>query len=52
MRNLFAKLNRPRSFIEGMLDAIASDFTENKNTKRTKMIKDNLLPLVKRYSIN
>ena len=27
------KLTCPRSFIGGMLNAIASDFTENNNTK-------------------
>ena len=30
---LVAKLDCPRSFIGGMLNAIASDFTENNNTK-------------------
>ena len=32
---LVTKLDCPRSFIEGMLKAIASDFTEN-NTKKSK----------------
>ena len=49
---LVTKLNCPRSFIGGMLNAIASDFTENNNTKKTKMIKDNFSLLVKNYSIN
>ena len=30
------KLNCPRSFIGGMLNAIASDFNENNNTKRNE----------------
>ena len=30
---LVIKLDCPRSFIGGMLNAIASDFTENSNTK-------------------
>ena len=30
---LVIKLECPRSFIGGMLNAIASDFTENNNTK-------------------
>ena len=30
---LVKKLDCPRSFIGGMLNAIASDFTENNNTK-------------------
>ena len=30
---LVMKLNCPRSFIGGMLDAIASNFTENNKTK-------------------
>ena len=33
---LVTKLNCPRSFIGGMLNAIASDFTENNNTKRNE----------------
>ena len=31
---LVKKLDCPRSFIGGMLNAIASDFTENNNIKR------------------
>ena len=31
---LFTKLECPRYFIGGMLNAIASDFTENNNTKK------------------
>ncbi len=31
---LVKKLNCPRSFIGGMLNAIASDFSENINTKK------------------
>ena len=33
---LVIKLDCPRSFIGGMLNAIASDFTENNNTKNNK----------------
>ena len=33
---LVIKLGCPRSFIGGMLNAIASDFTENNNTKNNK----------------
>ena len=33
---LVKKLDCPRSFIGGMLNAIASDFTENINVKNTK----------------
>ena len=33
---LVKKLDCPRSFIGGMLLAIASDFTENNNTKNNK----------------
>ena len=33
---LVIKLDCPRSFIGGMLNAIASDFTENNNTKSNK----------------
>ena len=33
---LVMKLDCPRSFIGGMLNAIASDFTENNNTKNKK----------------
>ena len=33
---LVMKLDCPRSFIGGMLNAIASDFTENNNTKNNK----------------
>ncbi len=42
----------PRSFIGDMLNAIANDFTENNNIRKTQMIKDNLFLLVMRYSIN
>ena len=34
--NLVIKLGCPRSFIGGMLNAIASDFTENDNTKQNE----------------
>ena len=51
-KELVTKLDCPRSFMGGMLNAIASDFTGNNNTKKTQMIKDNLFLLVKRYSIN
>ena len=33
---LVMKLDCPRSFIGGMLNAIASDLTENNNTKNNK----------------
>ena len=49
---LVTKLDCPRSFIGGMLNEIASDFTENNNAKKMKMIKDNFFLLVKNYSIN
>ena len=34
---LVIKLNCPRSFIGGMLNAIASDFNENSNTKNNNI---------------
>tara|TARA_B100000900_G_scaffold331772_1_gene292529 strand:- start:92 stop:289 length:198 start_codon:yes stop_codon:yes gene_type:complete len=37
---LVIKLDCPRSFIGGMLHAIASDFTENSNTKSNENEKD------------
>ena len=43
---LVTKLNCPRSFIGGMLNAIASDFTENNNIKNKKMFKDKLLIMI------
>ena len=33
IREISNKLDYPRSYIGGMLNAIASDFTENNNTK-------------------
>ncbi len=48
---LVMKLNWPKSFIKGILNAFTSDFTENDN-KKTEMIKDNLFLLANRYSIN
>jgi len=33
---LVTKLDCPRSFIGGMLNAIASDFSENNNTKKNE----------------
>tara|TARA_Y100000589_G_scaffold228095_1_gene215556 strand:+ start:3414 stop:3611 length:198 start_codon:yes stop_codon:yes gene_type:complete len=35
---LVKKLNCPRSFIGGMLNAIASDFSENINIKNTNLL--------------
>ena len=43
---LVMKLDCPRSFIGGMLNAIASDFTENNNIKNKKMFKDKLLIMI------
>ena len=45
------KLDWPKSFNRGILNAFASDFTEN-NNKKTEMIKDNLFLFANRYSIN
>ena len=39
-------LDCPRWFIGGMLNAIASDFTENNNIKNKKMFKDKLLIMI------
>ena len=43
---LVTKLDCPRSFIGGMLNAIARDFTENNNIKNKKMFKDKLLIMI------